>query len=255
MDIDERLKPKKPTIKIGKKETSVELLGAKPEDVKNLIVYGYNKASDLSLLNDYPNVEELILSGDFANVDNISSLGSLNKLVIHISSDTPLNNLRVPGLKSLSLNEKLCEGYEGLLTESLEYLELIEIRKLFDLSFVERLSGLRKLYLKSLSAVEKLPDFGKMPNLYGLKVYELHKLNDIESLTQSAIRYLALTLAVDKLSGTKIADVLLRMEHLERFSGTLDRSCKRDEVLENCLKKGGKFDICNYFDMSEWLQL
>lgn len=249
------IKPINPTIKIGKNGTSAELLGQKPEDVKTLIVYGYTKSAELSLLSDYPNVEKLILSGDFANVDDISSLGSLNKLVIHISSNTPLNNLRIPGLKSLSLEEKLCEGYEGLLTESLEYLELIEIRKLSDLSFVEGLSGLRKLYLNSLSAVEKLPDFGKMPNLYGLKIYELHKLNDLESLTRSAIRYLDLTLAADKLSGTKIADVLLRMEHLQRFSGSLDRSCKRDEVLENRLEKAGKSDICNYFDMSEWLQL
>ena len=249
------IKPKNPEIKIGKDKTAVELLGKNPEDVKTLIVYGYTKSADLSLLADYPNVEELILSGDFVNVYDISLLRSLNKLVIHISSDTPLNNLSIPGLKSLSLGEKLCGGYEGLLTESLEYLELLDIRKFSDLSFVEELSGLRKLYLKSLSAVEKLPDFGKMPNLYGLKIYELHKLNDLESLTQSAIRYLDLTLAADKLSGTKIADVLLRMEHLERFSGKLDRSHKRDDVLENRLEKAGKSNICNYFDMDDWLRL
>lgn len=255
MDIGERLKPKKPTIKIGKNGTDVELLGKKPEEVKSLIVYGYNKSADLSLLNDYPNVEKLILSGDFANVDDISSLKSLNWLSLYPDSDIPLKNLRIPGLKSLSLNKKLCDGYEGLLTESLEYLELEEIRKLSDLSFVERLTGLKKLYLNALPAVEKLPDFGKMPALYGLKIYELHKLNDLEILTKSAIRYLDLTLAADKLSGTKIADVLLCMERLERFSGSLDRSCKRDDVLENRLEKAGKSDICNKFDMSEWLEL
>lgn len=249
------MKPRNPSIWIKKTEISAELLGKKPEEVKILIVYGYNKSADLSLLADYPNVEKLILSGDFANVDDISSLKSLNWLSLHPDSDIPLNNLRISGLKSLSLNGKLCEGYEGLLTGSLEYLELEEIRKLSDLSFVEKLTGLKKLYLRSLSAVEKLPDFGKMPNLYGLKIYELHKLNDIESLTRSAIRYLDLTLAADKLSGTKIADVLLRMERLERFSGTLDRSYKRDEVLENRLEKAGKSDIWNKFDMDEWLGL
>ncbi len=255
MDTNERLKPKNPTIKIGRNGTDIELLGKKPEEVNILIVYGYNKSADLSLLKCYPNVEKLSLIGDFANVDDISSLKSLNWLSLYFDSDTPLSSLRIPGLKCLSLNKKLCEGYEGLLTEDLEYLELEEIRKLSDLSFVEELTGLKKLYLNSLSAVEKLPDFGKMPNLYGLKIYELHKLNDIESLTQSAIRYLDLTLAADKLSGTKIADVLLRMERLERFSGTLDRSYKRDEVLENRLKKAGKSDIRNDFDMSEWLEL
>lgn len=209
--------PKYPTIKIGKSGTDVELLGQAPEAIKTLIVYGYIKTAELSLLPDYPNVEKLILTGDFQNVDDISSLNSL--------------------------------------TENLEYLGLEDMRKLSDLSFVEKFKGLKKLYLKSLPTIEKLPDLEKMPSLYGLKIYELHKLNDIESLASSSIRFLDLTLAADKLSGTKIADVLLRMERLERFSGKLDRSHKRDDVLENKLIKSGKSEVLNYFDMDEWLTL
>lgn len=249
------LKPKYPTIKIGKNGTDVELLGQAPNKVKTLIVYGYIKTAELSLLADYPNVEKLIITGEFANVDDISSLKSLNWLLLYLEGDTPLNNVMIPGLKSLSLCGKLCEGWENLLTENLEYLEFVDLRKLLDISFVEELKGLKKLYLKSLPGIEKLPDFGKMPSLYGLKIYELHKLNDLESLAGSSIRYLDLTLAADKLSGTKIADVLLRMERLERFSGKLDRSHKRDDVLENKLIKSGKSDILEYFDMDEWLTL
>ncbi len=55
--------PQKPEIKIGKKETTVELLGAKPEEVTDLAVYSSNKAADLSLLADYPNVATLFLNG------------------------------------------------------------------------------------------------------------------------------------------------------------------------------------------------
>lgn len=249
------IKPKNPEIKLGKSGISVELLGQKPEEVKNLIVYGYVKSAELSLLADYPNVEKLVLSGEFANVDEINSLKKLNHLCLHLEENTPLGNLKIPALKILSLSGKLGDEWENLLTDNLEYLELSDIRGLSDLSFVEELSGLRKLYLKSLSGVEKLPDFSKMPNLYGLKIYELHKLNDLEILTKSAIRYLDLTLAADKLTGTKIADVLLRMERLERFSGTLDRSRKRDDVLENKLTKSGKSELLNYFDMDEWLTL
>ena len=210
--------PQKPEIKIGRKETVVELLGAKPEDVKDLAVYSSNKAADLSCLADYPNIETLFVNGDFASIDDISSLKALKSLTIRMTSDTSFNNLYIPGLKKLSVYNKLCEGFEGLLTESPEYLELMDIRKLSDVSFVEGLTGLKKLYLMSLPAVEKLPDLGKMPNLYGLKIYELHKLNDIESLTRSGVRFLSMSLAADKLSGTKLADVLLRMEKLERAS-------------------------------------
>lgn len=249
------IKPKNPEIKIGKSGTSVELLGQAPEEVKTLIVYGYVKSAELSLLSDYPNVEKLIVSGEFTNVDNINSLKSLNWLCLYLEANTPLGGLKIPSLTSLSLSKKLCEGWENLLTENLEYLELSDIRGLSDISFIEGLTGLKKLYLNALPAVEKLPDFGKMPSLYGLKIYELHKLNDLESLARSSIRYLDLTLAADKLSGTKIADVLLRMERLERFSGKLDRSHKRDDVLENKLIKSGKSGLLNYFDMEEWLTL
>ena len=253
--IEDFSKPQNPTIWIGKKETTTELLGQTPKNVKYLCVYCDNKAADLSLLKDYPNVEILFLNGDFANVDDISRLKSLNALTIRLTSNTALNNLFIPTLKSLSVYNKFNDGFENLLSEDLEYLELMDIRGLFDLSFVKKLSGLKKLYLESLPAVERLPDFEKIPNLYGLKIYELHKLNDIESLTRSNIRFLSLTLAADKLSGTKLAEVLLSMGSLERLSCMLDRSGKRDDVLENRLNKAGRLDIWDNFDMSEWLRL
>ncbi len=246
----------KPTITIGKKETTVDLLGLEPKQVTKLAVYCDNKNGDLSFLGKYLNVQNLFISGDFANVDGISALKSLNSLTIRLTSNAELSNVCVPGLKSLSVYERLNYGFEGLITDSVEYLELMEIRKVCDLSFVENASGLRKLYLMSMPAVEELPDLGKMPNLYGLKIYELHKLNDIESLVRSAIRYLAVSLAADKLSGTRIADVLLRMEHLERASMILDRSSdNRYNVMEKCLRKAGKAELLSEFDMSEWQRL
>lgn len=255
MEISDLLKPHNPTIKIGKKETTTDLLGTKPENVKYLCVYANNKQADLDFLKEYPNVETLFVNGDLANVDGISELKRLSRLILLLPAEIDLSRVKVPTLKSLSVYKQINPGFSALLTDKIEYLELMDMRKLSDLSFVEQIMGLKKLYLMSLPAVEVLPDFGKMPNLYGLKIYELHKLNDIESLTRSAIRYLGLTLAADKLSGTKIADVLLRMESLERFSGSLDRSYKRDNVLDNRLKKAGKSDIWNYFDMDEWLRL
>lgn len=250
------LENQNPTIKIGKKETIIDLLGLKPENVEDLSVYCDNKSADLSLLADYPNVETLFINGNFADVGDISSLRSLNRLTIRLTSDAELTDVCVHGLKSLSVYDRLNYGFEGLITDSVEYLELMEIRKVSDLSFVEKASGLRKLYLMSMPAVERLPDFGKMPNLYGLKIYELHKLNDIESLGRSAIRYLAVSLAADKLSGTRIADALLHMEHLERASMILDRSSdNRYNVMEKCLKKAGRADLLSEFDMSEWQRL
>lgn len=160
-------------------------------------------------------------------------------------------------MRSLTSYHQINNGFEKLLTESVEYLELLEMRKLTDLSFIEKAAGLKKLYLCSLPAVEKLPDFGKLPNLYGLKLYELHKLNDIDSLTRSNLRYLDFALVADKLSGTKIAEVLLCMEHLEWAYMILDRSSdRRYNVLENRLKKAGMERLLNEScDMDKWRKL
>lgn len=227
------------TIKIGKKETTVNLGGHNPDVVNYLRVYADNKTADLDFLADYPNVETLFINGNFANIDGISRLTKLKDLSMVLESSAELTNIRIPGLKSLTVYNRINEGFFNLLTESVESLELHEIRKLGDLSFLENVSGLKKLNLVSLPAVEILPDFGKLPNLYALRIYELHKLNNIESLSRSNIRYLIMMLAADKLSGTKIADVLLRMEHLEKANMVyLDRSgVQRFNVMENKLKK------------------
>lgn len=227
------------TIRIGKRETTVNLDGHNPEDVNDLRVYADNKTANLDFLADYPNVETLFINGNFANVDGISQLTKLKDLGIILDSSAELTNVHIAGLKSLTVYNRINEGFCNLLTESVECLELHEIRKLSDLSFLENVSGLKKLDLVSLPAVEALPDFGKLPNLYVLRIYELHKLNDIESLARSNIRYLKMLLAADKLSGTKIADVLLRMGHLEKANMVyLDRSSvQRFNVVENKFKK------------------
>lgn len=83
-------------------------------------------------------------------------------------------------------------------------------------------------------------------------------MNNIESLTQSAIRYLAITLAADSLTGTKVADTLLRMEFLQQADMSfLDRSSpRRYTVLENQLKKAGKVQLLDAsLEMKKWVLL
>lgn len=120
---------------------------------------------------------------------------------------------------------------------------------------IENAAGLKKLYLQSLPGVETLSDFAKLPELYALKIYELHKLNGIESLTNSSIKYLSCTLAADKLSGTSIADTLLNMKYLEQaHMNYIDRSSlKRYNVLENKMKTAGKENLLVYeMDYDTW---
>lgn len=106
--------------------------------------------------------------------------------------------------------------------------------------------------------MEVLLDFSKLPKLFALKIYELHKLGDIESLRESFIQYLDFTLAADKLSGTKIAEILLGMKQLKGADMVyIDRSSiRRYNVLENKLKKAGRADLLDYrMEYADWENL
>lgn len=90
MDIGD-IVPHKPTIKIGKKDIAVDLLGARPEDVRDLGVYSNNKQADLGFLKEYPNVETLFVNGDFANADGISTLKRLSRLTLLLPAEVDLS--------------------------------------------------------------------------------------------------------------------------------------------------------------------
>ena len=50
----------------------------------------------------------------------------------------------------------------------------------------------QKLYLQSLPAGQELPALDGLPSLYALKLYELHKLNDLSALSHSCLLYTSL---------------------------------------------------------------
>lgn len=234
-------------IEIKKTETITKLHNLAPNEVTYLAVYA-SKKSTLDLLADFPQIKTLFLNGDFTNIDAIAGLKHLTRLTMYLSFPVDFSNLKGLGLENLSASCKMNETFPALFSDCLQTLELNNIRQLKDLSFITQAPGLKKLSLSTLPAVEELPDFCKLPDLYALRLYELHKLNHIESLADSAICYLDFKLAADKLSGTKIAEVLLSMKHLKGADMQLiDRSStKRYDVLENKIKKVGKEELLDY---------
>lgn len=244
-------------IQIEKKETVAELHGLMPDEVCSLRIYA-NKKTDLAFLSDYPKVEELFLRGDFTDITAINELHQLKRLTIYLYQPVDFSRIRCDALENLSASCIVDETFPALFTERLQALKLSSIRKLRDLSFLEQAAGLRKLYLDSLPSVEVLPDFSKLLKLFALKIYELHQLKDIESLRDSFIQYLGFTLAADKLSGTKIAEILLGMKQLKGADMVyMDRSSiRRYNALENKLKKAGREDLLNYrMEYANWENL
>ena len=113
-----------------------------------------------------------------------------------------------------------------------------------DFTSIDAAGGLRQLSRLCLCPSGPV-DCAALPSLYALKLYELHKLGDLESLTRSHIRYLAASLIADKITGSKLAGTLPAMPKLERADLTfVDRSgSRRYTVLENQLRKAGRLDL------------
>ncbi len=231
-------------IHIRRGETTVDLGGMTPERVTDLRIYS-GKKNDLSLLSDYPNVTRLFLQGDFTSIDAAGGLRQLSRLCLYPSGPVDCAALSGLSLRELVICRHMAEHIEALFSPALRLLEIGALRRLSDLSFLEEAGSVEKLYLHGLPAVEALPDFAALPSLYALKLYELHRLSDLESLTRSQIRYLAASLIADKVTGTKLAGTLLAMPKLELADLTfVDRSgSRRYTVLENQLRKAGRLDL------------
>lgn len=192
---------------------------------------------DLMVLKNFPNARKLTLDGKFTGFENIVTLESLEILEI-----------RLEAFEYADL--------EKLMTSGLKHLEIHDMRKLNDLSFIEKAENLERLYLENLPGVKVFPNFQK---IYSLKLYELHKLENLEALKTSAIRYLDLTLSADKISATEIANILMEMEKLEKVNFYyVDRNCRRTGAIENRLVKCGRENLIaekGMFDYVNWAKL
>ncbi len=221
---------------ISNKEDMCKINQLDADNITSLHIYSRKLATDLSFIKNLTNLKRLSLCGQFLNYNCISAM-TLDTLIIR-------------------LDKFEYSDLEEMMTDKLKHIEIADMRKLEDLSFIQKAINLEKVYLQSLSAVKVLPDFGK---IYSLKIYEMHKLENIDSLINSKIKYLCLTLIADKISGTKIADTLLKMSELEKVDfNFIDRSCRRTDVIENRLSKYNRQDLIAekefmYYD--NWIKL
>ena len=198
----------------------IDLNGLKPDAVWCLSVTGERKVN-LSFLRDYPNLEELILMEKCEGVEVLSELKQLHTLSLWLSTlslwlSAPVSwdNVSLPGLRVLHLRGEKNGDITPLLS-SITDLHLKEMRKTEDLTpFLTPATRLQKLYLQSLPSVQKLPALDGLPSLYALKLYELHKLNDLSALSHSHLRYFAASLIGDKLSAQALADAVMAIPNL-----------------------------------------
>ena len=236
----------------------IDLNGQKPDAVRCLSVTGERKVN-LSFLRDYPNLEELTLMEKCEGVvEVLSELKQLHTLSLWLSAPVSWDNVSLPGLRVLHLRGEKNGDITPLLT-SITYLHLEEMRKTEDLApFLTPATRLQKLYLQSLPAVQKLPALDGLPSLYALKLYELHKLNDLSALSHSHLRCFVASLIGDKLSAQALADAVMAIPNLEAAALQLaDRSERRYGGIQKAFAAAGKSSLLReeISALTTWLSL
>lgn len=242
---------------IKKGDINVNLKGLELDKITRLSLYSENK-NDLHILCQYPNIETLNLYGKVCGLDSLLELKQLKELTLIDFSGADFIGLNKLSLRTISvINSTIGENFLELLSESVEYLYLDNIKKMESLEFVEKATGLKKLFMADIPWIDTLPNFNKLKNLYALKLYGLHKLNNIDNLIHSNIEYLACSLVADKITGTKFADTLLRMKFLKQADmHLLDRNDRRYPTLKNKLAKEGKEGLLTDFGgFNTWIKL
>ena len=235
----------------------IEPNGLEPNTVQRLSVTGERKVN-LSLLRDYPNLEELTLMEKCEGAEVLSGLKQLHTLSLWLSAPVSWDNVSLPGLRVLHLRGEKNGDITPLLS-SITDLHLEEMRKTEDLTpFLTPATRLQKLYLQSLPSVQKLPALDGLPSLYALKLYELHKLGDLSTLSHSHLRYFAATLIADKLSAQALADAVMAIPDLEAAALQLvDRSGRRYGGIQKAFAATGKSALLReeISALTTWLSL
>ena len=154
------------------------------KEFKNLktVMLGNMDISDITIVNNLPSLEQLIISGSKVNLDginsNITSL-TISESVIVNTNLTALKNLK--SLKSLSLGNGNEEIEDGIIQE---YVDGVYIR---DLTGIENLSQLEDLTVSY--NIYSTIDFSPIMKLKNLKKIDVAGLE--HNITQDFLNYIS----------------------------------------------------------------
>jgi len=157
------------------------LNGINPDLKKLYLHQTRSKKTSLNTISRFVQLEELYLEAQSKGIEAIHSLKMLRDITLRSISTPNLNYLN--DLKHLwSVDVKLggIKDFSALKTlPNLKYLELWQVRQLFDISFITDLTSLQNLFIQSLSNVEEIPSIDK---LHKLKRFELENMKGLKRM-------------------------------------------------------------------------
>jgi hypothetical protein len=164
-------------------------------DLDSLFIGETQAKLDLTVLGRFAGLRKLNLEGQTKGIDAISKLINLEELTLRSITLPDLSLLQpMTGLRALEIKLGGTKDLGSLpKIPSVEYLELVMVRGLTDLTPVGGLPRLRYLSLRALRRVEELPDFSMTAELRRVHMQLMKGLRDLLPLaTAPALEQLLL---------------------------------------------------------------
>ena len=217
-----------------------DFLSIIPESIIDLSLRDtYSKKPDLKDLKRFKKLKTIYLEGQQKNIEVLSDLVNLEDVTLRSISTQDLSYIEnLSKLYSLDIKLGGIKNFDSLKKiPTIKYLELWQIRKLYDIDFLSEMFELQYLFLQNLPLIKQFPDLSLCRNLRRIYVESLKALNDFSSLENVPnLEEFALCDAA-KQSPTDVIPVL-RNKNLKRASGYFGSKKKNAEFKELIVKYG-----------------
>jgi hypothetical protein len=198
-----------------------------------------SKKPSLASLARFTQLRELRLEGQAKDIEVVSGLQKLRKLTLRSVTTADLSYLRsLPKLWFLDLEL----GGLGSLSaiagmESIEYLEVWQVKGLTEVDAVGALPRLQYLFLQSLARVKKLPSFARSRALRRVHLQNMRGLADVSSLA-TAPALAELVVYDGRHQAPEDFEPVLAGKTLRRALGGFGSQRKNARFLELAIKHG-----------------
>ena len=167
------------------KLTSLDFIKENSSNLKQLEIGAtFSKKPSLDFLSKFIGLEDLYIEGQANGINHITELKNLQKIVLRSVTVSNLDfllnsknlwsvDIKLGGIKNFSALTKL---------PHLKFLELWQINKLADISFISELKELQNLFIQSLRNVEALPRLDRNIKLRRIYLENLKGLKDLIAL-------------------------------------------------------------------------
>lgn len=210
-----------------------------------------SKKPNVSVISRFSELKYLYLEGHNKGIEEISNLLNLEEIVLRSISTENLDFLKnLPKLWSVDIKLGGIKNFDALAEiRGVKYLELWQIRKLMDISFISKMTDLQNVFLQSLPNIQALPDFKNNKKLRRIGLENLKGLRNIKSAEFAENLTEFYFLDCSQLQPEDFAPILTNrnLESASVYFGSDKRNNKFRELLKENRKLEYKGNVFNYF--------